>query len=143
MEGVGRLAHSVPARLSGSYTAADGRKFGLTVGVALTVLSVIAAWRGHPISTRVLGSAGVLLLLAAILAPRSLGPVERAWMGLASAISRVTTPVFMGIVYFVILTPIALLRRAVAGSALRHKPGAHGFWLDRSGEARSALDRQF
>lgn len=137
------MAHSVPARLTGPYTAAAGRKFGLTVGLPLAALSVIASWRGHPISTVVLGSLAALLLLGAFIAPRSLGPVERAWMGLATIISRVTTPVFMGIVYFVILTPIALLRRAFAGSALTHKQGATGFWLDRSGVARSALDRQF
>ena len=137
------MAHSVPARLTGPYTAAAGRKFGLTVGLALAAMSAIASWRGHPASTLVLGAIGALLLLAALIAPRALGPVERAWMGLAMVISRVTTPIFMGIVYFVILTPVAFLRRAFAGSALRHRQGAHGFWFDRSGDAPGALDRQF
>jgi hypothetical protein len=92
----------------------------------------------------VLGSVGALLVLAGLVIPTSLGPVERSWMKLAGLISKVTTPIFMGVVYFVILTPIGLLRRAFAGSALVHKPAAGGgFWADRSQSPRGALDRQF
>ena len=39
--------------------------------------------------------------LAALVVPTHLGPVQRAWMGLAHAISKVTTPIFMGVVFFV------------------------------------------
>ena len=136
------MAHDVPARLTGPYTAAAGRKFGFTVGIAFLVLAAIAAWRGHPITLRVLGSLGGLLVLGGLIAPTALGPVEKTWMKFALLLSKVTTPIFMGVVYFVILTPIGFLRRAFAGSALVHKQGDLGFWADRSG-SRSALDRQF
>ena len=59
MEGDGRLAHAVPTRLSGPYTAAAGRKFGLTVGIAFVVLAGIGRWRGHPTTFMVLGSLGL------------------------------------------------------------------------------------
>lgn len=137
------MAHAVPTRLSGPYTAAAGRKFGLTVGIAFLVLAGIGYWRGHPITFRVLGSLGVLLIAGALVAPTMLGPVERAWMGLARIISRVTTPIFMGIVYFILLTPIGLLRRTFGKSALVHQPGSTGVWLDRRPSPRGVLDRQF
>jgi hypothetical protein len=143
MEGDGRLAHAVPTRLSGPYTAAAGRKFGVTVGIAFLVLAGIGRWRGHPTTFAVLGSLGALLVAAGIVLPTALGPVERAWMGLARVISRVTTPLFMGIVYFVLLTPIGVLRRAFGGSPLVHRTGATGVWLDRRQSPRGALDRQF
>jgi Saxitoxin biosynthesis operon protein SxtJ len=144
MEGDDRLAHSVPARLSpGSYTATAGRKFGLTVGGAFTLLALIGRWRGHPTTFAVLGVLGILLVAAGLAIPTMLGPVERGWMKLAGAISKVTTPIFMGIVYFVILTPIGLLRRAFGGNALVHRSGPHGFWVDRNQTPRSSLDRQF
>jgi len=137
------LAHAVPTRLSGPYTAAAGRKFGLTVGIAFLVLAGIGRWRGHPTTFAVLGSLGLLLVVGGLVAPKALGPVERAWMGLAGIISRVTTPLFMGIVYFILLTPIGLLRRAFGGSALVHRPGSTGVWLDRRESPKGALDRQF
>jgi hypothetical protein len=142
MEGDGRLAHDVPARLKGPYTAAAGRKFGFTVGIAFLVLAGIAFWRGHPTTLRVLGSLGGVLVLAGLIVPTMLGPVEKGWMQFALLLSKVTTPIFMGVVYFVVLTPIGILRRAFGGSALVHKPGDLGFWADRGG-SRSALDRQF
>src|SRR5258707_6130820 len=43
----------------------------------------------------VLGVGGTLVI-AALLVPTWLGPIERAWMGLAHLISKVTTPIFMG-----------------------------------------------
>jgi hypothetical protein len=126
-----------------AYTASAGRKFGLTVGLAFVVLSVIGRWRGHPISFAVLGSIGVVLVLASLIAPRALGPVDRGWMRIAGIISKVTTPVFMAVVYFVILTPVGLLRRLFAGSALTHRASSTGFWLDRSTSPRGSLERQF
>lgn len=138
------MAHGVSAGLSTApYTAAAGRKFGLTVGGAFVVLSIIGRWRGHPTTFLVLGTLGVLLIVAALVVPAMLGPVDRGWMKIAGLISKVTTPIFMGVVYFLILTPTGLLRRMFAGSALVHKSGPAGFWKDRTQSPHSSLDRQF
>ena len=92
MEGGRSRAERGPARL----TAAEGRKFGLTVGSAFLILGTIAFWRGKRLTAMVLQSLGGVLIVAAIVMPTQLGPVERAWMGLAHLISKVTTPIFMG-----------------------------------------------
>jgi hypothetical protein len=80
--------------------------------------------------------------LGGLLVPGKLGPVHRGWMGLAHAISRVTTPIFMGIVYFLVITPVAAVRRAVGGNPLRAHRGASG-WVDRQTAPRGDLTRQF
>jgi hypothetical protein len=106
------MAGRVPARLTaGAYTAAQGRKFGLTVGLAFAALGGALAWRGRPTASTVLFALGGALVLAGLVVPASLGPVERAWMGLAHRISKVTTPIFMGVVYFLVMTPAGVLRR--------------------------------
>jgi hypothetical protein len=138
------LAHPVPARLSTEYTAAAGRKFGLTVGIAFGALAGIASWRGHPTTFAVLGSLGAALILGGLVAPKQLRVVDHAWMKLALIISRVTTPIVMGIIYFVVLTPVGALRRAFGSNSLVHKPGTTGgVWFDRSPSPRGALDRLF
>jgi hypothetical protein len=63
-------------------------------------------------------------------------------MGFAQALSRVTTPIFMGIVYFLVITPIAAIRRAVGGNPLRAHSGATGC-VDRQDTPRGDLTRQF
>src|SRR5207248_1340732 len=117
VEGRYRMEARVPARL----TAAQGRKFGVTVGLAFLVLGSIAAWRGKQRTSMVMLTLGGLLLAGGLIVPTSLGPVERAWMGVAHLISKVTTPIFMGVVYFVVLTPTGFIRRLTGGSPIARR----------------------
>jgi hypothetical protein len=89
------------------------------------------------------GALGIMLLLGGLLVPGSLGPVYRAWMGLALAISKVTTPIFLGLVYFLVFMPVGMLRRALGHRALERTAVAGSFWLPREEPRRSDLKRQF
>jgi len=134
------LADRIPARL----TAAEGRKFGFTVGAAFGVLGAIAWWRGHPGLARVFFGLAGGLGLAGLLVPTALGPVQRGWMGLAHRISKVTTPIFMGIVYFVVLAPTSFLMGLFGKRPLRPRRGASTYWRTRpEGARRGDLTRQF
>ena len=134
------MAGRVPARL----TAAEGRRFGFTVGAAFLVLAGIGWWRGGGIATNVFATLGGVLALAGLVIPTQLGPVERAWMGLAHAISKVTTPIVMGIMYLVVLTPIGIIRRTLGGNPLEHAATGGSNWQARpEGKRRSSsLERQ-
>ena len=100
------------------FTASHGRKFALTLAIAFGVIAAIAFWRGRQTASWIAGTIALVMSLAGLLVPGSLEPVERGWMKLAHAISRVTTPIFMGIVYFVILTPVGVVRRIMGANAL-------------------------
>jgi len=140
VEGDAELEAGIPARL----TAAQGRKFGLTVGLAfLALAALVYFWRHRVVTGEVLGAVGALLALAALVVPTRLGPLERAWMGLAKAISKVTTPLFMGVVFFVVVTPIGALMRLVGRRALVHPERDGGFWAPPASGGRSDIERQF
>jgi hypothetical protein len=131
-------------------TAAELRRFGLTLGAAFAVIAAIIYWRrGATPFAMGAGGLGLGLASAALLAPGALAPVERAWMGLAHALSRVTTPIILAIIYFLIITPIGLLRRATGRNALVRRLGdaelaEGGYWVVRpAGRTRSDLSRQF
>ncbi|HEV7991856.1 MAG TPA: SxtJ family membrane protein [Gemmatimonadaceae bacterium] len=108
------MAEGIPARL----TVAEGRKFGFTVGFAFIAIGLLLLWRGKQTKAAVVLGIGGLLVVAGLVVPTSLGPVERAWMGLAHLISKVTTPIFMGVVYFVVITPMGLIRRLAGKSPI-------------------------
>jgi len=92
----------------------------------------------------VLGSLGGVLLLAGITVPTLLGPVQRGWMGLAHLLSKITTPIFMGIVYFVVITPIGLFRRMIGKNAMIPASSpATGYWAVRDPDVRSDMRRLF
>jgi uncharacterized membrane protein len=122
------MAERIRARL----TAAEGRKFGLTVGIAFLVLAALAAWRGKHTAPLVLSALGATFVLAALALPTRLGPVQRAWMGAAQAISKVTTPIFLAVIYFVVITPAGFVMRLVGRKPLAPPRGATTYWVTRA-----------
>ena len=132
------MAQGSPARL----TPREGRKFALTLAVAFGALAGVVWWRESPRATLVFGAAAAAFVLGGLLVPGKLGPVYRAWMGFAYALSRITTPIFMAVVYFLVITPIAVMRRTLGGNPLRAHRGATG-WVDRQQAPRGDLTRQF
>ena len=130
---------AVPARL----TAREGRKFAFTVGGALLVLGTISAWRGHHLPPRILWVLGAALVVAGATIPGQLGGVYRLWMGLAKAISRVTSPIMISAVYFLVITPAGALMRLVGRNPVRHREQNGGFWMPASSQGRSNLETQF
>ena len=134
------MATGIPARL----TPGEGRRFGLTVGAAFLALAAVAWWRGRLPGLVIFGTLGSVLALAGLMVPGKLGLVYRGWMGLATLLSKVTTPIFMGVVYFLVLTPVGLLLR-VAGRRPLSRQGPTGTaWVARKpGERRGDLQHQF
>ena len=98
------------------------RKFGLTTGAIIAVLfGVIFPW---------LLDAGIILwpwilfaVLAALglIAPMSLRPVYHGWMRFGLLMSRFTTPLIMGLVFFVAITPVALIMKILGKDAMKRQ----------------------
>lgn len=130
----------IPARLS----PAQGRRFGLLVGGVFLLFGGLSFWRGHDTVPYVLWALGGVLVAGGAFVPGSMGPLYRAWMGLARVLSKVTTPIFMGIVYFLVLGPIGLIRRLFGKNSLVRARGP-SFWITRpEGDGRRGdLKRQF
>jgi hypothetical protein len=123
-------------------SAREGRKFALTVGTAFLVFAGISWWREHVYVWRVLAALGGGLWVAGLVLPGRLSGLYRAWMGLAHAISRVTTPVFLGLVYFLTILPIGLVMRAVGRNPIRHRVVNDSYWAPRD-HPRGTLKNQF
>ena len=128
---------------STEFTARDGRRFAFPVGIAFLVISGVLWWRDHQTALRVTASLGTLLIVAGVLAPGKLGPVYRAWMAMALAISKVTTPIFMGIVYYLVMTPTGLIMRMFGKKPIAHPLADGSFWQSTVGRPKSDLRRQF
>jgi Saxitoxin biosynthesis operon protein SxtJ len=126
-------------------TVSEGRRFGVTVGTAFLVFAAIAWWCSYPTPSVVLASLGGTLALAGLIIPTQLGPIERGWMALARAISNVTTPIVMGAMYLLVLTPVGLLRCRFGGNPLVHDSNGGSYWRSRPENARRSanISRQF
>lgn len=95
------------------------RSFGVNTGCILAVLfGVVLPWLfnfGWPLWPWLVG--GVLALWG-LIAPTTLKPVYTGWMTLAVLISKVTTPIIMSITFYLVITPVGLLRRLFGKDSL-------------------------
>ena len=134
------MSHLDPKRPA---TTKELRQFGLLVGGGFAALAIIAFLRHKPTFVPgILGTLGALLLLTGLAVPNVLSKVYAAWMGLAGLLSKVTTPIFMGIIYFVIISPVGVLMRVFGRNKL--KSTGNTAWFTRpTGERRGDLARQF
>jgi hypothetical protein len=66
-------------------------------------------------------------------------------MGLAHLLSKVTTPLFMGLVYFGVLTPLGGLRKLFGGARLSPRTREASRWMEHTAPAdrRERMERQF
>lgn len=98
------------------------RRFGLVTGAIVAVLfGAFFPWvleRAVPLWPFVLG--GVLTVWG-LVAPASLGPLYRAWMRFGALMSRVTTPIVMGVVFYVVIAPIGFVMRLTGWDAMRRR----------------------
>ncbi len=80
------------------------------------------------------------LTLATLLSPWLARLVAWGWMSLSQAIGHVVSRVLLGIVFFLVLTPIALLQRAAGRDSLRIKRPDPGSGFHRRDHAFTAKD---
>ena len=90
------------------------RDFGLLTGVTLVLLfGLLVPWlltSQFPVWPWVI--AGVLAVWA-VIAPTTLKPIYRLWMKLGLLLSRVTTPLILGVLFFLVIVPISIGMRIV------------------------------
>ena len=119
------------------------RKFGITVGIAFIALAALVFWReSDSVFWKVFGVVGAALLLGGLILPAQLGPVYRGWMKFALLLSKVTTPIFLGIIYFGLFLVTGLLRRAMGKNQMVAVERNGSFWAPRE-RGRGNLERQF
>lgn len=98
------------------------RKFGLVTSLAFVVIFVVLLpWLfsfDRPLWPWLVAA---VLSTWALLAPHTLNPVYQAWMRLALLISRVTTPLVLGIVFFLVFLPVGILMKLVGHDPMRRK----------------------
>ena len=128
-------------------TVREGRRFAWTVGGALALLAAVERWRARPAVALTLVGIAVAALLAGAIVPTRLGAVERGWTRLGNALSRVTRPIVLAVLYWLVLTPVGLARRSLARSPLARRRDAGTYWVRRdrvaADDARRAMERMF
>jgi hypothetical protein len=129
--------------------AGSDRAFGCTVGSILMAIGAIKAFMAGALLpfACLMFAAGAVLLSLGIIAPLRLSTLNKLWLKIGAALGKVANPVILALLFFLVVTPMALAMRIVGKRPLRvaPDPNAATYWIerDRSTSRSSSMKRQF
>jgi Mg2+/citrate symporter len=122
------------------------RGFGIVFAIFFTLIALLPLRAHHPVRWWALALA-VLFLGVALLQPAWLRPLNRAWTKLGLLLGRVVSPLITALLFFLVVTPIALLFRLLKKDPLRLASSSEvsTYWIERQppGPAPETMRNQF
>ena len=123
------------------------RSFGLLFTVVFAGLAGYAVYKGWQREAAIAwGAASALTAAVTLFVPRLLAPFNRAWYLLGELLGRIVSPIVMGVIFFGLITPVALFGRLRGRDELRmRRRTVSTHWTDRDppGPAADSFKNQF
>ena len=89
----------------------------------------------------------VILFVVALVRPSILDPLNRAWFIFGLLIGLVVNPLILGVVFFLVVTPMAVTRRLLGKDSLNLKfeSSLKSYWVNRNppGPKPNSMTKQF
>jgi len=124
----------------------SNRAFGLVMATACCILAGFGFWAGTS-HWPFWSVAAIAFAIAAWLWPPVLAPLNRFWFQLGLALHRVVNPLVMGLLFFMVITPVGLLMRLCGKRplALEFEREAPSYWLtrDKSELQQGSMTKQY
>lgn len=110
------------------------RSFGLVFAAALTTLGLVPLLH-HAAPRWWMFAAAAVFAAIALVRPQILYPLNRAWLMLGELLHRVVSPLVMGAIFFLCVTPIAMIMRWRGADvlSLKRRPDLKSYWIVREG----------
>jgi hypothetical protein len=128
-----------------SAAMGSDRSFGLVIAAAIAVISMLPLRHGE--APHLWGLAAAFGFgAAAFLAPAKLRPLNRLWHQLGLALHKITNPIIMGVLFFGVILPIAVIFRLRRADPLKlsFDKNATSYWTMRNTpEGASDMSKQF
>ena len=122
------------------------RSFGIVFLLVFLAMGIWMVLGSHPEGWLFLAGS-VILFVVTLARPSILSPLNRAWFKFGLLLGQVVNPLILGVVFFLVIPPIAVIRRLLGKDSLRlkSKPSLESYWIDRNplGPKPGSMTRQF
>lgn len=124
-----------PKRIAEGEKQGSDRSFGLVFAVVFALFGLFPLWRLEAPRWWCLAIA-VAFAAVAFVYPSVLGPLNRGWLAFGKLLHRIVSPIVMGAVYFVAVTPTGMFMRLRGHDllSLRRRPDLSTYWVERDAE---------
>lgn len=120
----------------------NNKSFGILLFFVFTFISLWPLLSKNEVRIWSLAIA-IIFLITAILKPKLLSPFTKLWMKLGELIGKFISPIIIGTIFFLLLTPIGLLMKMFKKDLLNLKFSKNEtYWVNRKTKINS-MDKQY
>jgi len=129
---------------NGPINMPSNQKFGWLFAVIFAVAFVYFQWKnslGLAVFSVVLF---IFFALVTIFIPSVLTPFNKAWFTLSLFLGRVVSPISLSVIFFILITPVALVTRLFGRDILLlKKRQVSSYWVDKEPIEPNSFKNQF
>ena len=120
----------------------SNRSFGILFFIVFLGIGLWPLKNNNDPNYILLGLSSIFLILG-IINSKLLNPLNKAWVKFGEILGMIIAPIVMGLIYFIILTPISLLVRLFGKDLLKLKKNKSStYWIKREKNIGN-MDKQF
>lgn len=124
-----------------NYKTTDDQKFGIKLSIIFFILSMVLIFNKNYISFYISLSISIAILIVTHYSKTYLALIKKYWYKSSDLIGSITSPITLGIIYFIIISPLALILRYFGRDILRlNDIPTNTYWIKNNSDQISTLE---
>ena len=120
----------------------SNRSFGIVFSIVFLLIAIYPLINSEGLRVWSLIIAIIFLFLG-LINSKILTPLNKLWFKFGILLGRIVSPIIMGIIFFLVVTPIALIMRIIGKDLLNLKFNKEkSYWIEKNGP-KSKMKNQF
>ncbi len=120
----------------------SNRSFGIVFFVVFLIISLFPIIKGNDLRIWSL-ILSVIFLVLGLINSNILSPLNKLWFKFGLLLGNFISPIVMGFVFFLVVTPTGLFMRLIGKDLLNlNKQNVKSYWIDKTGP-KSKMKNQF
>ena len=116
------MSNALGLEKNSKVTSASDRSFGVMFGFIFIIIAVIMRLRDNPQNIQLLFlTLSFLTFLISFTRPSLLSTPNKLWMKFSLLLARFVSPIVLGVLFYVLISPLALVLRLFGRDELRLK----------------------
>ena len=130
------------SKLNNDIKIYTNRSFGIVFFIFFLIIALFPLIEGSELRLWSI-IISIIFLILGILNSNILTPLNKLWFKLGLFLGKIISPIIMGIIFFLILTPIGLIMRLLGKDVLNLRYNMNkSYWIKKSGP-KSKMKNQF
>jgi hypothetical protein len=118
------------------------KSFGIVFSIVFLLIAIYPLINNQELRVWSLVIATIFLILG-LINSRALTPLNKLWFKFGLLLGRIVSPIIMGLIFFLVVTPIAFMMRIIGKDLLNLKFNKDkSYWIEKTGP-KSKMKNQF